>query len=86
MTVATLIPVHPRVCGEHSSSSKLGGGGHRSIPACAGNTAAAAAEGLGRGGPSPRVRGTRPASQGQRRLQTVHPRVCGEHPGVSWAE
>ncbi len=74
-------PVHPRVCGEHISSSSddrvVGGSSprvrgtlqatacriikHRFIPACAGNTPAAAHE---------------------RVSESVHPRVCGEHAAV----
>jgi len=70
---------HPRVCGENASPGAPAGAGSRAIPACAGRTAAMARISARIFGPSPRVRGERPAGKAVHRRWSGHPRVCGEN-------
>ena len=72
--------VHPRVCGELPSKSTPRHAAGRFIPACAGNSFPLGPSAPLSPGSSPRVRGTRPASNPTPSSTPVHPRVCGELP------
>ena len=78
----SLVPVHPRVCGEHHTHFCIPGHGTRSIPACAGNTlqALAVLQALARSIPA--CAGNTCRNHPARPELQVHPRVCGEHDPV----
>ena len=78
----TRVMVHPRVCGEHPAANRLGCEGTGSSPRARGTQAW--------NGPNrsaarfiPACAGNTPRAPPPSQSSAVHPRVCGEHPGVS---